>query len=91
MNPVDIDDENTLSFNEIINMPFISIKYSNFQRTDTGEYLGSIWAKYPKHSKISATAYGGIIEFQQPNENSIIKVYGNELKNLDKKIFRGYN
>lgn len=90
MNTLDIDNDNTLSFNEIINLPFIRIKYSNFERTDTGEFLGSIWAKYPKHSKITATAYGGIIEFYKADENYITKIYGNELTDLDKKIFKGY-
>jgi len=82
--------EQLFSFNEIIKAAFLDIRCANFERTDTGEYLGSIWAKYPKHTKLSAIAYGGIIEFKNPNERYSIKVYGNEIQDLDAKIFRGY-
>jgi len=91
MNTNDTTIETILSFNQLINASFINISFSNFERIDTGEYLGSIWAKYPKHSKISATAYGGIIEFQRPNEKKCKKIYGIELKDINAKIFRGYN
>jgi len=73
--------EEFYTFNDIMNATFLYFEKKIFLRNDTNEMLGTVWAKYPSNSKLSAIIGDGILEFFLYESQKITKIYG---KDIDK-------
>ena len=76
-----------LSFNEIVESPWENLKNKNFQRIDTHNFLGFVYAKYDRTFKLSSLLNDGIIEFLDVDKNNVNKIFGIDC-NKDEKLFK---
>ena len=74
------------SLNDIIQARWEELSGKEFIRTDTNQYLGTVYAKYDKRFKLSSMINNGYVEFMRSNTGPVIYVFGVDI-DPDHKLF----
>lgn len=76
-----------LSFNEIIEAHWEELHLKIFQRVDTNEIMGTVYAKYDNSFKLSSMLNDGIIEFLNKDKTNVKIIFGVDF-DKDHKLFK---
>lgn len=74
------------SLNDIIQASWEELSGKEFIRTDSNQYMGTVYAKYDNRFKLSSIINNGYVEFMRTKTGPVTYVFGVDI-NPDQKLF----